>query len=237
MKKICAVWMAALRPLIGKLAGLLMLLAAVEAALFQLALRDPLTSFPQALQQAHVPLVFLAALAVLCAALCVQGCQLSGKKMGYTLLRLPLPETAVTGLWALAHMGCILILWAWQLAVAFFLWRCYGRVVPEGFKQDLVLAISFYDSAFLHGLLPLADSFRHVRNILWVLSLGAATAAFGYFQRRGRIRAEALLLVLFGMWSFGTGINAGVDLALSVVWLILLASVIYGMWEVGRNEA
>lgn len=238
MKKVCAVWMAALRPLLGWIMGLLVLLAVAEIGLFQWGLaRAPwLGTFGEALRWGGTPWVFRAALVLLCAMLCLQGCQLSGGKMGYTLARLPLSEKAATALWALAHMGCIVILWAWQLAVTFVLWRCYARAVPANAASNLMCAINFYDSVFLHNLLPLADGYRHVRNILWVLSLGPATAAFGYFQRRGHVRKEVLLLALLGLWSFSTDISTGLDIAFSVAWLLLLASVVYGMWEVSQDE-
>lgn len=239
MKQICAVWMAALRPLIGKLAGLLFLLAAAETALVQWVLRtSPQTvgSFCDMLQFAHVAWVFLAALALLCAALCLQGCQLSGGKMGYTLGRLPLRETAVTGLWALAHMGCIVILWAWQLALVCLFWRWYGRALPEGMAPNLLLAVSFYNSGFLHSLLPLADVLRHVRNVLWVLSMGAATASFGFFQRRDRGRGEALFLMILGMWNFRMGINGGMDFSFAVIGVIVLVCMVRRMWEVRWDE-
>lgn len=232
MKRVSAVWMAAVRTVIWKLLLIIILMAGAETVLFWRTFQGGFAYF---LEESRLWTVFFLALAALCAVLCLQGCQFSGKTV-YTLQRLPLSEEAVTLLWAAVHVGCLVILWAFQLAVVWGLWLLYNRFGPSS-GQTLELFVNVYGNDFLHGLLPLADVSRHVRNILWVLVLGFETAAFGYFQRRGRFRGEVVFLLAVGIGFFRTGMGeTKADVWLSLLSLGLAALTCYSVWEESHEK-
>lgn len=226
MKRISAVWMAAARVVVWKLLLIVILMAGAETVLFR---RTYQGGFGHFLEESRLWTVFFLAMAALCVVLCLQGCQFSGKPV-YTLQRLPLSEKTVTRLWAAVHVGCLTVLWACQLGIVWGLWMCYNRFGPSS-GQNLELFVHFYGNSFLHGLLPLADMTRHVRNVLWVLVLGFETAAFGYFQRRGRFRVEVCFLLAVGSGFFCTGMGeTAADVWLSLLSLGLAALTCYSVW-------
>lgn len=240
MKRVSAVWMAAARTVVWKLLLILLLMATVEVGLFRRALQagapEYRGGFAYFIEEGHLWPPFGFGLAFLCVALCLQGCQFSGKPV-YTLQRLPLSEETVTLLWAVVHVGCLVILWAWQLVVVWGLWLLYNRFGPSS-GQTLELFVNAYESPTLHGLLPLGDASRHVRNIFWVLGLGFQTAAFGYFQRRGRVRVEGIVLLAVGTSFFRTGVAAGdTDVALSLLSLCMAAVTGCRVWRETHEAA
>ena len=231
MQRVSAVLMAATKTVLWKLLLILILLAGAETVLFW---RTYPGGFSYFLVESRLWTVFFLALAALCAVLCLQGCQFSGKPV-YTLRRLPLPEEAVTLLWAAVHAACLVILWAFQLGLVWIFWRLFNRFGPAS-GQTLELFVNVYGNDFLHGLLPLADGSRHVRNVLWVLSLGFATAAFGYFQRRGRFRVELIFLLAVGIGFFRTGMGeTAADIWISLLSLGMAALTVCSGWE-GLHE-
>lgn len=238
MKHVCAVWMTAAKTVVWKLLLIVILMAGAETGLFWRALQagapEYRGGFAYFAEESRLWVVFFLALAALCAVLCLQGCQLSGKTV-YTLRRLPLPEETVTLLWAAVHVGCLTVLWACQAALVGGFWLLYNRFGPSS-GENLELFVNVYGNSFLHGLLPLGDVSRHLRNLLWVLGLGFQTAAFGYFQRRGRFRAECICLLAVGIGFFCSGMGAsGTDAGISLLSLGLAAVTVYSAWE-GLHE-
>lgn len=241
MKRIFSVWMTAARTILWKLLLIVIVMAAVETVLFWQALHTDLLQsvfynpygdgFGSVVTASHLQQAFGVAVGALCIALCLQGSQLSGARTGYTLQRLPLREETVTLLWAVFHAGCLMILWACQLAIVFSLWLLYNRYGLSVSGQDLELFLSFYCSGVLHSLLPLADVTQHLRNLCWILSLGFHTAAFGYFQRRDRFRGQLpvlMLLLAVGCGLFATGMNHPyINLSVAALWLALIVFTIY----------
>ena len=116
--------------------------------------------------------------------LALHGCQFSGVKTDYTLRRLPVAEERVVCLWALAYLGFFVLFWAVELGVVLFQWRVVTRQLTY---RPAPLAAESYLNGFFHGLLPLEDWPRHIRNLLWLSALSLALAVFSRWQRRGRL--------------------------------------------------
>ena len=76
--------------------------------------------------------------------------------------------------------------------------------------------VDFYRSEFLHGLLPLADGYLWVRNVVFVLALGVLTAYMQLGLRRKNGGRRLALVVLTGLMllvlpvGFGSGRTAGI---------------------------
>lgn len=238
MKRTSSVWMAAAKNLWWKLLLVLLVLAAAEIGLCHWSIRDfqieyesrYSDSFYAVADRSKLQLVFFAALAVLTACCCLQGCRFNGKNL-YTLQRLPLSEWQITLHWALVHLACFVILWAVQVFLIFVLWRLYAAEFSPA-APDLELLVSIYRSNFFHGMLPLADMIRWVYLLTYWLCMGWLTASFGFFQRRGRFRIG--LLVMLGCYFTLTvemG-NFGSNMIFTILCLIVAAIDVFGMWEV-----
>ena len=76
--------------------------------------------------------------------------------------------------------------------------------------------VDFYRSEFLHGLLPLADGYLWMRNVVFVLALGVLTAYMQLGLRRKNGGRRLALVVLTGLMllvlpvGFGSGRTAGI---------------------------
>ena len=232
MKSIASVGMAAARQIVWRLLAILALLAAVELGLAAGSFANGAgqaerVRFGTCLQQAGVWYVFGAALLALTAVLCIQGSDFAGGRLRYTLRRLPMGEARVSLLWSLVHVGAYVVLWAFQVLVVLVCWRLYCRangVATPGFE----FFVECYLDGFLHSLLPLASWSRWIRNGLWFLALGCSTVVFGYRQRRGTIWPLPAVAAVLGWLFFTQGITgSGTDLALSLVYVGLLAYCVY----------
>lgn len=180
MRKHLAVLALWARLKLGKVFGLLVLMAVFEAALFGGRLlragEDP-------------PLLedLLWGISILCAvtflAVFALLCWEPGERR-YTLGRLSVSEEAVV-LWSAAcNSVCLLALWAVQTAAALALCAWYAASLPPEYASGQTLFLAFYRLEFLHGLLPLADWGVYLRNLFLALALGFGAAVQPYRYRR-----------------------------------------------------
>lgn len=244
MKRSLTTMMAASRGMIWKLLVVLLVMAAVQIGwmhhtLIQLAARAVQeqmgVTFSFVLDSAGIYKISIFALVVLSAFCALQGCRFSGKNL-YTLQRLPLGEWRTTVSWAVVHLSCYLIWWAAQLITVLVLWRQFA--VQLGSKTpEMELFVAFYDNAFLHGLLPMAEWSRWIAAIVYLLALAWSSACFGFFQRRGRIRIEGMIMWVLRVMLMSNCGSTGADVAVIVVSLCLMLTQGYGIWEVYHNGA
>ena len=240
-RQITSTWMAASRVLLGKLLLILAAMAAVQMGLFAVLLAQVQNQqgsvavpFENLLLEAGIGKVFYAALAATAVACTLQGCRFSGKNL-YTLQRLPLGEVRTTILWAMVHLACYVILWAGQLAVVFGLWQLFGRELGSG-NPGLELFVAFYNSNFLHTLVPLAEVSRWIAMVFYGLTLAWSSACFGFFQRRGRIRAELPLLLGNPLFLSSSLSSTGSDLSCIAFYIVLWCTQCMGIWGVTHDE-
>lgn len=241
MKRIFSVWMAAAKNLWWKLLLIVIVMLAAEYGLYRWI-------FPQLLEQGeymarpfyavvthiHIKFVFFAAMTAVAACCCLQGSRFSGSN-AYLLQRLSLREWQVTGLWALVHLGCFVILWAVQLLGIFGLWKLHLQQFPTT-EPGLNLLVAFYENGFLHGMLPLADKSRWIYLLVYWFSMAVLTATFGYFQRRGRFRIS--LLIMLGCYfnlTLELG-NAASHMIFVIICLLVAGTDIYAIWSERHEE-
>lgn len=242
-RQITSTWMAASRVLVGKLLIILAVMAAAQTGLFLAQLnqirnlpRDSgaAITFSSLLSQAGTGKVFFAALTAVTAVCTIQGCRFSGKNI-YTLQRLPLGELRTTVLWAMVYLACYIVLWAGQLAAVYGLWRLYLRTFGSG-NPGLELFVAFYSSSFLHTLLPLAEVSWWLAMAGYGVTLAWSAACFGFFQRRGRIRAELLLLIGNPLWLCSSAGSTGSDYSCIACYVVLWCTQCMGVWGVMHDE-
>lgn len=215
MKKQCSLLLLMVRGNVWKTMLILFAMIAAEAALLSLTLRGKLQSadlsefsLESLISDSGIRWVFALAAALLLLALCRHGCS-AGSQPGYTLSRLPVSHRTVF-LWQSAA-GCLSLALLWSVQALALLLFCRGLTAapPEGVsftQQSLFLAC--WQCPFLNALVPMENGLRWARNLLLVLSLGTASAAFPYRQRRHFTAQPILPLFALTLVLFATDLHA-----------------------------
>ncbi len=130
------------------------------------------------------------------------------EKSRYSMRRLSVKCRTVYFIWAVYHVLCLLLLFAWQLLLVFFMDQVLCKCSPVWADLPQRLFLSFYQNGLLHGLLPLADIARWLSNGFFLLAAGLYTVFVGYSTldraaAKGRVRiilpaiALGLMIALF----------------------------------------
>ena len=190
MRQYFSVLMIAARSTIYKILALLLLMTAVETALFWRLLRRAPTGELYSLQElfrvSGIPFVSGAAFLLLCAILCMVGYEVSGSRTRYTIQRLSVSEERATLLMGAYNMVCLFVFWAVQLLAVLLLCRLYMGHMDPMYYNDQSIFIAFYNNSFLHSLLPLDETSRYIRNAIIFFTLGISLACLSLKQRRGQ---------------------------------------------------
>ena len=129
--------------------------------------------------------IFMASVILVGLLLCRTG-RRKGGRQEYTLHRLQISPRSVFVWQAVYNCGCFFLLWAVQAAVAAGLCLYFVRTEEPFFITNQSLFLAFYRDSFLHGLIPLADVFCWIRNVLLFLMLGLLAADLVYCERTGK---------------------------------------------------
>ena len=214
MKKQLSVFALHARAAIGRLALVLLGMLALDAAAYVLfGLRGFRASLTGSELVTALRVIF--SLGLVACQLLLAGCFGAGSRYGYTLRRLQIPETRVL-LWSgVCNALCFACVWCVQLmaSVGTAALHAADARYAEGAQG---IFVDFYRSEFLLGLLPLADGYLWVRNVVFVLALGVLTAYMQLGLRRKNGGRRLALVVLTGLMlrdTFGFDISM-IDLAL-----------------------
>ena len=112
-----------------------------------------------------------------------------------TLMRLRIQGKRLFLIKAAYNVLCLTMLYAVQIWLAIGMTWLYRRSLEPGQASPQMLFLAFYQIGFLHGLLPLAEAGKWVRNILMLLALG--TTAAGGMEVKGRV-AKVIVLAAGG---------------------------------------
>ena len=182
MKKQLSVFALHARAAIGRLALVLLGMLALDAAAYVLfGLRGFRASLTGSELVTALRVIF--SLGLVACQLLLASCFGAGSRYGYTLRRLQIPETRVL-LWSgVCNALCFACVWGVQLmaSVGTAALHAADARYAEGAQG---IFVDFYRSEFLHGLLPLADGYLWVRNVVFVLALGVLTAYMQLGLRR-----------------------------------------------------
>ena len=214
MKKQLSVFALHARAAIGRLALVLLGMLALDAAAYALfGLRGFRASLTGSELVTALRVIF--SLGLVACQLLLASCFGAGSRYGYTLRRLQIPETRVL-LWSgVCNALCFACVWCVQLmaSVGTAALHAADARYAEGAQG---IFVDFYRSEFLHGLLPLADGYLWVRNVVFVLALGVLTAYMQLGLRRKNGGRRLALVVLTGLMllvlpvRFGSGRTAGI---------------------------
>lgn len=115
-----------------------------------------------------------------------------GSKTVYTMNRLGLSELQMTLVFGGVFTGYFLLYWALQflLVYGFFAWYSRFTLVSSN-----AFMLTCWDSDWLHTLLPLAEWWNYIRNLVICLSFGFSAAIGSTLSRRGRFPLASLIPV------------------------------------------
>ena len=243
MKQHGSALLLAVRGTINQLLGLLGVMLAAETALFYGAFRrasanqiSGAISLEELFTQSRIAWVCGGAFLLLCAVCCLQGSELRGGKVWYTLRRLSVREGTVAAWWSLCYTACFLIFWAAQLLFALLACRYYVHAAEPTFVGEQTVFLAFARSRYLHALLPLDEPTRYIRNLAFALSQGVTCSAWSYRQRQGAWGAAAVVLAALVTVTFAWPIGSwGVDVLLTLAALGIAGASVYFIWEVERD--
>ena len=232
MKKHLSVLALFVRSTLYKFLLLALVMAAVQTVLFAFAIRsaEGLFGLNTIILGTYPGIVFAACFLLLCALLCLTGCDFSSKS-GYTLSRLRISRQMVFLWQSVSNASFMFLLWAAQVGIT--LAFCGIYVIHHPQQQAAMLV--FYSNDFLHSLLPLAESDILVRNIALLFALAVTTACFPVRIRRGERPVAAIIVALVCVAYFvrekGSFMNSVI---LSMVTIAIAA---YAAYAVCKKEA
>ena len=193
MRKHLSVLMLYVQSTLYKFLLLVLAMAAVQSILFALAFRraEGIFGLNTIMQQTRPGAVFAVGFLLLCALLCLTGCEF-GSKSGYTLCRLCISRQTAFLWQSIGNAGLIFMFWAAQVGIALTLCNIHMIHYPQ--KQAAMLV--FYSNRFLYNLLPLAETAILVRNIVLLCAIAVTSACFPIRMRKGEKPAAAIAVAL-----------------------------------------
>ena len=190
MKERMSVFMLMARNSFYKIFGLLVVMIAIEAGMFGLALNRGVSSdgfgLEYVIDKSHIAIVFFIAFVILDIILIsFVGYGESGTHR-YTLMRLSITRKEVYFIQSIFNILCYVLFWATQVLVVVLLSYLYIRKAPEGHVTGQTIFLAFYRNDFLHSLLPFEDFPFWIRNVLVCVALGFRSAM--HLTEGGRVK-------------------------------------------------
>lgn len=166
---------------------------------------------------ANLSLVWLWGVVIFCEILVF----MAGRGSLYTLDRLGLSQRGRNLLYSLYHTMALVVLFAFQAAVAVGLCLLYSKMVDGAYVGPQTIFLAFYRVPLFHSVLPLGDWFRWLFNLVLLVSLGIATAEGGQIIRNGKRPVAATVL------AFWVGVVSNWDLiGFSGAFILVMAAVL-----------
>lgn len=163
---------------------------------------------------------------------------MAGRGSLYTLDRLGLSRRGRNLLYSLYHTMALVVLFAFQAAVAVGLCLIYSKMVDAANVGPQTIFLAFYRVPLFHSVLPLGDWFRWLFNLVVLVCLGIATAEGGQMVRNGRrpVAATVLAALTGAVSNLGLVGFSGV-LGLVMVGMLLFVGGVIGPAMFRRDRA
>ncbi len=179
-----------------KILAVALSMAAIEAAAFHHVLQKGWAApFEKMIEESRIHLVFLAALGAAYFLLIRMNGILDNEGRN-AVMRLRATGAGLFAIRTAYDMLCLLMLFGVQTGLVLWFAESYRRM-PGALAGPQMVFLAFYRNEFLHGLLPMAERGKWVRNGLMLLALGMEEA--GGMGKRYRI-TQVSVLVLSAAW-------------------------------------
>lgn len=235
-----------------KVLGILVLMVIGELLLFRYDLfrcYDAVTGGVKApeklVEYALLPMLFLAALALIMVALIWTEVRMS-EKAGYTMMRLGLSRKELFAIKTIYNVVCLVLLFVVQIWLAVGMLAWYGEFVPLELPMPQLLFIAFYRNGFLHCLLPMQEIGKWIRNLLMIVALSMTAAGVIAFPGEKGIRQSAScwsVVILAVAWFLSSPGKNLLDMCSDIlflgviVWELLKVFGVFGRTEATAGEA
>jgi len=177
MKQHLSVFMLSARTAVYKVLALLVLMAAVQAALFTAALNagstDTAFGLEAVITRSRLELVLAVCFLLISFVLARANTEVSG---AYTARRLSVSPQAVFLWQSLCGVLVYLLLWAVQVLVIVALCALFVRLAPPDQVTGQTVFLAFYRNSLLHCLMPMEDIRCWFANLLLLPALGLCSA-------------------------------------------------------------
>lgn len=236
MSKHFSVFMLYIRSYIDPVIGVLFLLAAAQTGLFLLTMHNGAVSLQDAIQSAHLFHIWLAGLILLVILLFRRS------EGGYILRRLRVSQRAVFWWHGLSCFLIFLLYWLAEVITVIAL--CRHFLIQTGSSvSDPTLFLVFYQSDFLHSILPLEEVSRWIYLLTTFLTLAFMMANDAMRCRyAGWQKPHSVVYLCVLVFSFQRQLgNMTSDILLTMLNLGLLGYAIWNAYrsaeEVAKDEA
>ena len=237
-----SVWALLARGSIYKILTILVMMAAAEGFLFIRSLnrslrQTPLVSagFVPVLNYSGAVIVFMAALCLVFVVLYLCETERGGSRWGYTSDRLLVTDRRQVLIKFSYNILCFVLLLGVQTWIGMWMCRLYADRMPGELVSPQLTFLAFYQSSFLHNVLPLAESAKWVRNVLMILALSAELAMA---RRRRDPRMIGALPALSIMWMIEDIGFHTIQIMADIVYVIVIVDAVLqflGIWRVDSS--
>lgn len=162
--------------------------------------------FAEVLRRSCAYPIFLAALGVIFLILVRLEGMLDSRSR-YILMRLRVTRTRIFVVETVYNVLCLAVLFALQIGAAFWMVWLYADAVGAEYTGGQLLFLTFYRNNFLHCLLPMADTWKWLRNVLLLLALGMSAACGVEAARRKYVIPISLYVVTVCTFASRMGID------------------------------
>ena len=237
-----SIWALLARGSIYKVLTILVMMAMAEGYLFLSSLnrslrQTPLVSagFVPVLNYSGAVIVFMVALCLIFTVLFLCDTEHGGSRWGYTLDRLLVSDRHQILIKVVYNILCFVLLFGVQAWVGMWMCRMYADRMPKEIVSPQLTFLAFYQSSFLHNVLPLAESAKWVRNVLMILALSAELAMARRRRNSGVVGMVPALSILWMTEDIGFHATQIVADIVCIVVIIDAVLQFFGIWRVDSS--
>lgn len=170
-------------------------------------------------EESYVEVFFLIAFVLICVVLTWSQGERRGVQSYYFYERMSVSQKQRFFVWTGYNISIFLLFAFAELLAVLGMGDIFTYLVPQEYESVQMYFMAFYKSPFLHGVFPMGDILRWIRNILMVTACGMEIAGYACRKRKPWALFILIVLILFG-FSQRLG-DAGMD------YLLIVASVCY----------
>lgn len=237
-----SIWALLTRGSIYKILAVLVIMAVTEGCLFLSSLNRSLqhtplvnAGFVPVLNYSGAVIVFMAALCLVFTILYLCETEHGGSRWGYTVDRLLVTDRHQILIKFVYNILCFVLLFGVQAWVGMWMCRIYAEQMPGELVSPQLTFLAFYQSSFLHNVIPLAESAKWVRNALMILGMSAELAMARRRRNSGVVGALPAVSIIWMTEDIGFHATQIVADTVCVVVLIDAVLQFLGIWRVDSS--
>ena len=234
MKKYVSVLSIAVRGSIYKLIGIVLGMGILETGLFVRAIAagkkldlEQMTAadmqgFEHMIDASYIAFVFGIAFMLCYIVLLKAVGDTKGSETDYFYNRLSVGIVPRYVMWCLYGIVCMSMFAAVQIGIVYGLGQLYVHTVQSELVSPQMYFLAFYRNDFLHGLLPMANIGKWIRNFVLFLVLGTEIANYGMTHKQNVAVLSVALMVV-------ASLGQGIRFTVLEVYILLIAIVVLGV--------